>query len=163
MLQNYLNKVMNTIEASELLDILPHRYPFVMIDRVLDYDNHKIIAVKNYTVNEPYSMAHFPGNPIMPGVFQIEAMAQASTVLAFKYFENVLLGSDEMRFFKGGGILFAEANEVKFKKIIRPGDQLLVYSSLTRQRRNIFEFTCTIEVGDEVMSEGKFKALAGLN
>ena len=106
---------MKTITSAELLDILPHRYPFLMIDRVLDYDENTLTAIKNFTVNEPYVQGHFPGNHIMPGVMLIEAMAQASTVLAFKYLQN----NDLLHEFIQGGILFTAADQIRFKKVLK--------------------------------------------
>jgi 3-hydroxyacyl-[acyl-carrier-protein] dehydratase len=128
---------MKTINAQELLMILPHRYPFLMIDRVLNYDEQTIEAIKNFTINEPFAQGHFPGNPIMPGVMMIEAMAQASTVLAFKYIES---NQDITKYFKSLDVLFSSADDVKFKQVVRPGDQLHIISNMIRNARNLFEF-----------------------
>jgi 3-hydroxyacyl-[acyl-carrier-protein] dehydratase len=154
---------MKTITSAELLDILPHRYPFLMIDRVLDYDENNLTAIKNFTVNEPYVQGHFPGNHIMPGVMMIEAMAQASTVLAFKYVEEQMPSEDFFKYMaKGAGILFVGADQIKFKKVVLPGEQLIIYSTLTRNARNIFEFDARIEVDGLIVTEGKLKALGGV-
>ncbi len=153
---------MKSLTTQEVLDILPHRYPFVMIDKVEDYTKDSIIAIKNVTINESYIQGHFPGNHIMPGVMMMEAMAQASTILAFKYVEDHLSSEDFAKYFKGPGVLFVGADEVKFKKVVYPGDQLKVYSKLTRNARNIFEFETRIEVGKNIVTEAKLKALAGL-
>ena len=141
---------MKTITTAELLDILPHRYPFLMIDRVSDYDENNLTAVKNFTVNEPYVQGHFPGNHIMPGVMLIEAMAQASTVLAFKYLQN----NDLLHDFFQGGILFTAADQVRFKKVVVPGDQLVIHTRLTRRVRKIFEFDATASV-DNIIEIGR--------
>jgi 3-hydroxyacyl-[acyl-carrier-protein] dehydratase len=85
---------MKALNTQDILSILPHRYPFLMIDKVLDYDSEKIIAVKNFTVNEPYVQGHFPGNHILPGVMMVESMAQTSTVLAFKFVEECVSMAD---------------------------------------------------------------------
>jgi 3-hydroxyacyl-[acyl-carrier-protein] dehydratase len=150
---------MKTITTAELLDILPHRYPFLMIDRVLDYDENSLTAIKNFTVNEPYVQGHFPGNHIMPGVMMIEAMAQASTVLAFKYLQN----NDLLHEFIQGGILFTAADQVRFKKVVVPGDQLVIHTRLTRRARKIFEFDAAASVDDIIVSHGKLKAVAGIS
>ena len=150
---------MKTITTAELLDILPHRYPFLMIDRVLDYDENSLTAIKNFTVNEPYVQGHFPGNHIMPGVMMIEAMAQASTVLAFKYLQN----NDLLHEFIQGGILFTAADQVRFKKVVVPGDQLVIHTRLTRRARKIFEFDAAASVDDIIVSHGKLKAMAGIS
>lgn len=150
---------MNSINIQEILSMIPHRYPFIMIDRVIDYDSHNLTAIKNVSINEPYIQGHFPGNHIMPGVMMIESMAQASTVLAFKHIED---NPDIMKYFKGAGILFSGADQVKFKKVVLPGDQLYVYTTLIRNARNLFEFESRIEVQGIVVSEAKLKALAGI-
>jgi 3-hydroxyacyl-[acyl-carrier-protein] dehydratase len=150
---------MKTITTAELLDILPHRYPFLMIDRVLDYDENTLTAIKNFTVNEPYVQGHFPGNHIMPGVMMIEAMAQASTVLAFKYLQN----NDLLHEFIQGGILFTAADQIRFKKVVVPGDQLVIHTRLTRHTRKIFEFDAAASVDNIIVSHGKLKAVAGIS
>lgn len=154
---------MKTITSAELLDILPHRYPFLMIDRVLDYDKKTITAVKNFTINEPYVQGHFPGNHSMPGVMIIEAMAQASTVLAFKYVAEQMPSADFFKCMaKGAGILFVGADQIKFKKVVLPGEQLIIYSILARNARNIFEFDARVEVDGLIVADGKLKALVGV-
>lgn len=150
---------MNSINIQEILSIMPHRYPFIMIDRVLDYDDNSLTAIKNVSINEPYIQGHFPGNHIMPGVMQIESMAQASTVLAFKHIEQ---HPDILKYFKGAGILFSGADQIKFKKVVYPGDQLFVHTTLIRNVRNLFEFEARIEVDKIIVSEAKLKALAGV-
>jgi 3-hydroxyacyl-[acyl-carrier-protein] dehydratase len=129
-----------------------------MIDRVIDYDDQSIEAVKNFTINEPYAQGHFPGNPIMPGVMMIESMAQASTILAFKYIEN---RPELTKYFTGFGVLFSAADEVRFKQVIYPGDQMRIHSKLTRNARNLFEFECRIEVEKIIVCYAKLKAIAG--
>jgi 3-hydroxyacyl-[acyl-carrier-protein] dehydratase len=154
---------MKPLSSQDILSILPHRYPFLMIDRVLDYDATTITAVKNFTINEPYVQGHFPGNHIMPGVMMVEAMAQASTILAFKYVEDVMPSEDFFKYMaKGAGILFVGADQVRFKKVVLPGEQLIIYSTLTRNARNIFEFDARIEVDGLIVTEGKLKALGGV-
>jgi len=154
---------MKPLSSQDILSILPHRYPFLMVDRVLDYDEKTITAVKNFTINEPYVQGHFPGNHIMPGVMMVEAMAQASTILAFKYVEDVMPSEDFFKYMaKGAGILFVGADQVRFKKVVLPGEQLIIHSTLTRNARNIFEFDARIEVDGLVVTEGKLKALGGV-
>lgn len=154
---------MKSLSSQDILSILPHRYPFLMVDRVLDYNEKIIIAVKNFTINEPYVQGHFPGNHIMPGVMMVEAMAQASTILAFKYVEEQLPSEDFFKYFaKGAGILFVGADQIRFKKVVLPGDQLIIRSTLTRNTRNIFEFDARIEVDGIIVTEGKLKALGGV-
>ncbi len=154
---------MKSLTSQDLLSILPHRYPFLMIDKVLDYDTEKIVAIKNFTINEPYVQGHFPGNHILPGVMMVEAMAQTSTVLAFKYVEECVNTADLARYFgKGTGILFVGADQVRFKKVVVPGDQLFIHSNLIRNSRNLFDFDARIEVEGIIVAEAKLKAIAGV-
>lgn len=154
---------MKFLSTQDILSILPHRYPFLMIDQVLDYDAKSLTALKNFTINEPYVQGHFPGNHIMPGVMMVEAMAQASTILAFKYVEEQLSTAEILKYFgKGTGILFVGADQVRFKKVVVPGEQLKIYTTLTRNARNLFEFDARVEVNGIVVAEGKLKAAAGL-
>jgi len=134
-----------------------------MIDQVLDYDAKTLLALKNFTINEPYVQGHFPGNHIMPGVMMVEAMAQASTILAFKYVEEQLTTAEILKYFgKGTGILFVGADQVRFKKVVVPGEQLKIYTTLTRNARNLSEFDARVEVDGIIVTEGKLKAAAGL-
>ena len=154
---------MKSLSTQDILSILPHRYPFLMIDQVLDYDAKSLTALKNFTINEPYVQGHFPGNHIMPGVMMVESMAQASTILAFKYVEEQLSTAEILKYFgKGTGILFVGADQVRFKKVVVPGEQLKIYTTLTRNARNLFEFDARVEVDGIIVTEGKLKAAAGL-
>ena len=152
---------MNSLTTAEILDILPHRYPFLMIDRVLDFDSQTLTAIKNFTINEPYVQGHFPGNHIMPGVMMVEAMAQASTILAFKYVEATATMEQLVKYFSTGTILFVGADQVRFKRVVRPGDQLKINTTLTRSARNLFEFDTNVTVDGILVCEGKLKATAG--
>lgn len=99
-----------------ILNLLPHRYPFLLVDRILEQKENKIIGVKNVTINEPFFQGHFPGHPVMPGVLIIEAMAQTGAVLMFSKEENN----------KGKIPLFAGIDKARFKKSVYPGDQLII-------------------------------------
>lgn len=115
-----------TLDTRRILDLIPHRYPFVLIDRVEDViDDTEIIAIKNVTINEPYFQGHFPGNPVMPGVLQLEAMAQAAGILMFKRMD----GTDKLAF-------FMSADKVKFRKAVKPGDQIRIHGVITKNRAN---------------------------
>jgi len=115
-----------SLDIRRLLDTVPHRYPFVMIDRVVEFvGEDELVAIKNVTINEPYFAGHYPGNPVMPGVLQLEAMAQAAGVLLLRR------GSTE-----GKVALFMSADKVKFRKAVRPGDQMVINARLTRTRGN---------------------------
>ena len=114
------------INIRRILDILPHAYPFVMVDRVVDIvDDHSIIAIKNVTINEPYFVGHYPGNPVMPGVLQIEAMAQAAGLLMLRKISA-----------EGKVALFMSADKVKFRRAVIPGDQLEIHMEVLKLRSN---------------------------
>jgi UDP-3-O-[3-hydroxymyristoyl] N-acetylglucosamine deacetylase / 3-hydroxyacyl-[acyl-carrier-protein] dehydratase len=115
-----------SLDIRRILDMLPHRYPFVMIDRVVEFiGEDELVAIKNVTINEPYFAGHYPGNPVMPGVLQIEAMAQAAGVLLLRRSSA-----------DGKVTLLMSADKVKFRKAVRPGDQLVINAKLTRTRGN---------------------------
>ena len=126
------------LDIRRILDTLPHRYPFMMIDRVVEFvGSDALVAIKNVSINEPYFQGHFPGNPVMPGVLQLEAMAQAAGILMLRR------GSAE-----GKATLFMSADKVKFRKPVRPGDQLILNARLTKTRGEKLaaaEVTCTVD------------------
>jgi UDP-3-O-[3-hydroxymyristoyl] N-acetylglucosamine deacetylase/3-hydroxyacyl-[acyl-carrier-protein] dehydratase len=127
-----------SLDVRRILDMLPHRYPFVMVDRVVEFvGDDALVAIKNVSINEPFFPGHFPGNPVMPGVLQLEAMAQAAGILMLRR------GSAE-----GKATLFMSADKVKFRKPVRPGDQLIINAKLTKTRGAKLasaEVTCTVD------------------
>ena len=135
------------LEVQDILECLPHRYPFLLIDRVLDYEPHKYIrAIKNVTFNEPFFGGHFPGHPVMPGVLIVEAMAQAAAVLAHY---SVQKGPSGRLYY-----YFAGINEVRFKRPVVPGDQLFLEINLIRLMRGVAKFEGRATVADNVACEG---------
>lgn len=133
-----------------ILAILPHRYPFLLIDRVIELTDDKCVAIKNVTYNEPYFQGHFPGAPVMPGVLQIEAMAQAGGILASRAID-LSLDTHVM--------LFMGIDKVKFRRAVVPGDQLEITVHPLRKGR-IFKMAGEIKVDGAVASSAEF--LAGL-
>jgi len=130
-----LSKDVESLDIRSILDLLPHRYPFVMIDRVIEIKgDDQLVAIKNVTFNEPYFNGHFPGNPVMPGVLQLEAMAQAAGVLIIKHNNWVPRPA-----------FFMSADKVKFRKPVRPGDQLRIEAKLVKVRIAIAEVTCSVD------------------
>ena len=127
-----------SLDIRRILDMVPHRYPFVMIDRVVEMKNpDELVALKNVSANEPYFQGHYPGNPVMPGVLQIEAMAQSAGILLLRRVSA-----------EGKTALFMSADKVKFRKAVRPGDQLLIAVKMTKNRGNKIctaEATCTVD------------------
>ncbi len=117
------------IEIRDILKILPHSYPFLLVDRVLEFEKDRYIkALKNVTFNEPYFIGHFPGNPVMPGVLIVEAIAQAGGILAYHSID------EETR--QGMGVAFMGMNKVKFRKPVYPGDQLILEVEVLKVRGN---------------------------
>jgi 3-hydroxyacyl-[acyl-carrier-protein] dehydratase len=134
-----------TFDIDGILARLPHRYPFLMVDRVLEVVPGKsIVAVKNVSANEAYFEGHFPEHPVMPGVLIVEALAQAGGVLAY---ESV---TAEERIW----ILYLVGlEECRFKQTVRPGDQLLLRVELVKRKRNLWRFTCVAEVDGKLVAE----------
>ncbi len=132
---------LKTMDIHEILKRLPHRYPFLLIDRVLELDEgRRIVALKNVTMNEPFFSGHFPSRPVMPGVLMLEALAQACALLAFQNLDEV---PDENTVFYFVGI-----DNARFKRPVEPGDQLLLHATLDRAKANIVKFTTHATVGD---------------
>lgn len=129
----------------EIKEYLPQRYPFLLVDRVVEIDLGKsIVAYKNVTVNEPFFEGHFPGNPIMPGVLIIEALAQAAGVLGFK--------SQEKRPADGYLYYFVGADDVRLRRPVVPGDQLRLEASILTARNGIWKFACQATVDGELVT-----------
>ena len=133
-----------TLDVRRVLDLLPHRYPFVMIDRVVELAAESLTAIKNVTINEPFFQGHYPGNPVMPGVLQVEAMAQAAGIL--------LLRRTSM---EGKTALFMSCDKVKWRKPVRPGDQLSIAVKLTKVRGSIACAEGECSVGGQVVSSAE--------
>jgi UDP-3-O-[3-hydroxymyristoyl] N-acetylglucosamine deacetylase/3-hydroxyacyl-[acyl-carrier-protein] dehydratase len=124
--------------------ILPHRYPFLMVDHVTKIDGTKITGVKNVSVNEPFFEGHFPGHPIMPGVLQLEAIAQVAGILTLRQAENM-----------GKLAYFMAAENVKWRKPVRPGDTLIIEVELTKSRGKVGKAKGACYVNGEVVSEAE--------
>jgi beta-hydroxyacyl-ACP dehydratase FabZ len=132
------------LDIKEIMKRIPHRYPFLLVDRVVDYEEEKWIkAIKNVSMNELFFQGHFPGEPIMPGVLQIEALAQAGGILALLKGDN----PNKIAF-------FMTINNAKFRKPVRPGDQLALHVTVVKRvRQNIVQLHGEASVDGEVVSE----------
>ncbi len=140
-----------SIDMAEILRRIPHRYPFLLVDRAEDYRAHKsIIGVKCVTMNEPYFLGHFPGNPVMPGVLIVEALAQTGAVLMSKS-----LNADV----EGKTIMFMSLDNVRFRAPVRPGDVLRMTVDVVRARDVVFKFRGQAFVGDKLAAEAEFAAM----
>jgi 3-hydroxyacyl-[acyl-carrier-protein] dehydratase len=137
------------IDIREILSILPHRYPFLLVDKVIELEsNVKAVGIKNVTINEPFFQGHFPpDNPIMPGVLIVEAMAQVAGILAFK--SGV----------QGKAVYFMSIEKVKFRKPVLPGDQLRFEVQVLQKRGNVWKFSGNAFVDDKLASEAEFTAM----
>ena len=139
------------LDSEQIMQILPHRYPFLMVDRVTRIDGNQITAEKNVTINEPYFQGHFPGHPIMPGVLQLEAMAQVAGILTLKQADNA-----------GKIAYFMAADKVKWRKPVKPGDVLQIDIELLRARGKVAKAKGVCTVRGEVVSEAEITfTLAG--
>jgi UDP-3-O-[3-hydroxymyristoyl] N-acetylglucosamine deacetylase/3-hydroxyacyl-[acyl-carrier-protein] dehydratase len=135
------------LDIKDILKILPHRYPFLLIDRVTGFSSEmKCTAIKNLTMNEEFFQGHFPGHPVMPGVLQLEAMAQAASILIMRMPDN-----------QGKIGYFLSADNVKFRKPVVPGDTLFIDAEITKFRRNIGQAVATCSVNGEVVSSADLK------
>ena len=136
------------MDIQEILKRLPHRYPFLLVDRVLELEKGKrILALKNVTMNEPFFTGHFPNRPVMPGVMMLEALAQAAAILAF---DNTGVRPDDDTVFYFVGI-----DNARFKRPVVPGDQLMLHASLDRVKAGIVKFTVRAMVGDAVAAQAE--------
>lgn len=140
---------MDDLAISKILETMPHRYPFLLIDRIIDYTPFASIrALKNVSINEPFFQGHFPGHPIMPGVLILESMAQATGMLAF--YSNRARGERDSVYYLVG------VDKARFKHPVTAGDQLILRATLARQLRGIYRFQASAEVGDVTVATAEF-------
>jgi 3-hydroxyacyl-[acyl-carrier-protein] dehydratase len=131
------------IDINQILNLLPHRYPFILVDRVLDYKVlDYLTAIKNVTINEPFFMGHFPGNPIMPGVLMLEALAQSCAILS-NLSRKPAEGHEFLHFFAG-------IDKARFKQVVTPGDQLRFEVKLIGRKRDFWRMHCEAFVDDKL-------------
>jgi len=137
---------MSTMDIHQILKKLPHRYPFLLVDRVVEFEKDvRIKAIKNVTINEPFFIGHFPSRPVMPGVLMLEALAQASALLSFSS-EDKEAERDTLYYFVG-------IDGARFKRVVEPGDQLILESRIDRARGGIYKYTSRAMVGEELAVE----------
>ncbi|MBN8708318.1 MAG: UDP-3-O-[3-hydroxymyristoyl] N-acetylglucosamine deacetylase [Verrucomicrobia bacterium 61-8] len=133
------------LDVNEIMRTLPHRYPFLMVDRIIELvEDTRAVGVKAVTINEPYFQGHFPGHPVMPGVLQVEAMAQVASIVMMRRTENV-----------GKIGYFMSADSVKFRKPVFPGDTLFIHCEMLSAKKRLGKAACRCEVNGEVVSEGE--------
>ena len=146
-MDNLLNQ--KSFKINDIIKILPHRYPFILIDRIdIVEEGKSLIALKNMTINEPFFQGHFPGQPVMPGVLSLEIMAQAGSFLMLSQIEDPL----SMNMF------FSTVEAAKFRKPITPGDQLKIHMELVKRKLNLCKFHGKCFVDGVLVAEAKFAA-----
>jgi 3-hydroxyacyl-[acyl-carrier-protein] dehydratase len=142
--------VPENIDIVEILRVLPHRYPFIMVDRIVSVElGKKIVGLKNVTINEPFFQGHFPGRPVMPGVLILEGMAQVGGIMAF-YSSPEAIG-DKLIFFAG-------IDKARFRRPVVPGDQLIFTLELIKQKRGVMVMKALAEVDGKVVAEAELMA-----
>lgn len=140
---------MSTCDIADIMGHLPHRYPFLLVDRIVECDDEKhVVGIKNVTVNEPFFQGHFPGRPVMPGVLQLEAMAQTAGVLL-----NRIAGG------KGSIPFFMSIDKARFRRVVEPGDQLRIEVEILRLRSRSAKFKAVAKVDGEVASEAEMMCM----
>ena len=142
-------KSQTKFDINDIIKVLPHRYPFILIDRIeITEPGERLIALKNMTINEPFFQGHFPGQPVMPGVLSLEIMAQAGSFLMLSQVEDPL----------STNMFFSAVEKTKFRKPIVPGDQLMVHMTLVKKKLNLCKFHGVCKVDDKIVAEAFFSA-----
>ena len=142
-------KSQTKFDINDIIKVLPHRYPFILIDRIeITEPGERLIALKNMTINEPFFQGHFPGQPVMPGVLSLEIMAQAGSFLMLSQVEDPL----------STNMFFSTVEKTKFRKPIVPGDQLMVHMTLVKKKLNLCKFHGVCKVDDKIVAEAFFSA-----
>ena len=136
------------IDVIRIKEVLPHRYPFLLVDRVVECSSEEIVSIKNVSVNEPFFQGHFPNDPIMPGVLIVEAMAQSGGIMVFTTYPE----------FKDKPFYFAGLDKVRFRKPVRPGDRLVMKVKLLKQRGGFFKMSGEAFVDDVLVAEAEMMA-----
>lgn len=139
------------LNIEDILKLIPHRYPMALVDRIIDIvPGQSCVGIKNVTFNEPFFQGHFPGHPVMPGVLIVEAMAQTAGALVVHSVGG--LG-------KGHNVYFMSIEDVKFRRVVRPGDQLRMHVTCLKNRGNIWKFASKAYVDDNLTDEATFTAM----
>lgn len=139
------------INLEQIMEMIPHRHPFLLIDRIVQIESGKdITAIKNVTYSEPYFVGHFPKRPVMPGVLIVESMAQASAVLVVKTVGDEIAGRL---------VYFMSIDEARFRKPVVPGNTMHIHASVLQNRRNVWKFRCEAKVSGDKVAEATITAM----
>ena len=139
------------IDIEKIIKMMPHRYPFLLIDRLIDIKNDEYaIGLKNVTINEPFFMGHFPGKKVMPGVLIIESMAQTSGALVVSSYGDKAMGKL---------VYFMSIDKARFRKLVVPGDQLFIEVKKKQARKLVWKFDCIARVNDQIVAEATITAM----
>ena len=139
------------IDIEKIIKMMPHRYPFLLIDRLIDIKNDEYaIGLKNVTINEPFFMGHFPGKKVMPGVLIIESMAQTSGALVVSSYGDKAMGKL---------VYFMSIDKARFRKLVTPGDQLFIEVKKKQARKLVWKFDCIARVNDQIVAEATITAM----
>ena len=139
------------IDIEKIIKMMPHRYPFLLIDRLIDIKNDEYaIGLKNVTINEPFFMGHFPGKKVMPGVLIIESMAQTSGALVVSSYGDKAMGKL---------VYFMSIDKARFRKLVIPGDQLFIEVKKKQARKLVWKFDCIARVDDQIVAEATITAM----
>lgn len=148
-----MSLVQQRYDVREILELLPHRYPFILVDRILEITlGERIVGLKNVTINEPFFQGHFPTEPIMPGVLILEGMAQVGAVLAY------LTDREE---FGGQLVYFAGLDEVRFRRKVVPGDQLIIKVEVVKRKSKVYKLAAKAYVEEKLAAEAQLLATFG--
>lgn len=131
------------MNVREIMEILPHRYPFLLVDKVISIEGNKIIALKNVSINEPYFQGHFPDYPVVPGVLQIEGIAQTAGILLMKNLNEKVIP------------LFLGIEKARFKREVKPGDRMIYEVILTQSKGNIFKLSGVVKIDDKICTQAE--------
>ena len=148
-----MDSVQQKYDVKEILKLLPHRYPFILVDRILEvFPGERIVGLKNVTINEPFFQGHFPGEPIMPGVLILEGMAQVGAILAY-------LSEGEQ--YQGQLVYFAGLDGVRFRQKVVPGDQLIIKTAVVKRKGKIYKLESQAFVEGKLVTEASLMASFG--
>jgi len=158
-MMNEPQRGLDSADISRILQVLPHRYPFLLVDKIVEIDNDdSAVGIKNVTMNEPHFSGHFPENPIMPGVLIIEAMAQTAGAICLLHKEKSAGRPAAGRRYS---VFFMTIDNAKFRRPVVPGDQLRIHVRKSKARGKVFRFACEAKVDGEKVAEAEVTAMIG--